>query len=60
MDVEAFNLLFALLAVIADVAVVVFTVVAIAGRRSERAAAFRDAVWTGSARWRFRWPSRSP
>jgi disulfide bond formation protein DsbB len=42
---ETFNLLFALLTVVAGVAVVVFTVTAVAARTSEGRAAFRDDLW---------------
>jgi hypothetical protein len=45
MDVETFNLLFALLTVVADLTVIAFTVVAVAARASEGAAAFRDDLW---------------
>jgi disulfide bond formation protein DsbB len=44
-DVETFNLLFALLTVLANVAVVVFTATAVAARSSARAAAFRNDLW---------------
>lgn len=43
------NLLFALLTVIASVAVVVFAVVAITARRSERGSRARDTLWDRTA-----------
>jgi len=43
--VDTFNLLFALLTVAANLAVIALTVVAVAARRSARAATFRDDLW---------------
>jgi disulfide bond formation protein DsbB len=48
-DLEAFNLLFALLTVAADVAVVGLTGLALAARVSDGAAAMRDDVWDRTA-----------
>ncbi len=45
MNVETFDLLFALLTVVANVAVIAFTVTAVAARSSAGAAAFRDRLW---------------
>ncbi|HSL11091.1 MAG TPA: disulfide bond formation protein B [Actinomycetota bacterium] len=45
MNVEGFNLLFALLTIVAIAAVVTFTATAITARTSERAATFRDDLW---------------
>jgi disulfide bond formation protein DsbB len=44
-NVQTFDLLFALLTVVANVAVIAFTVTAVAARSSGGAAAFRDGLW---------------